>query len=167
MPTALCKKFSHTLYRALGPELIPVYSSQPAGDFWVIPVGGCLYFPPGLWSPSQPKMITVLRPVPSYTAWWQRHIGVNNLPKVVMQLCLGGNWMQLQHRTAMPLCVSLMILVDGLLCNLLPRLCWYTTTSCHLWNVEGILKICPPCGYDFCMLVCLSVHCFARRNVSS
>jgi len=26
------------------------------------------------------------RPVPSYTAWWQRHIGVNNLPKVVTQL---------------------------------------------------------------------------------
>ena len=27
-------KFSHTRYRALGPELIPVYStgSQPAGD---------------------------------------------------------------------------------------------------------------------------------------
>jgi len=25
-------------------------------------------------------------PVPSYTAWWQRHIGVNNLPKVVTQL---------------------------------------------------------------------------------
>ena len=29
--------------------------------------------------------------VPSYTAWWQRHIGVNNLPKVVMQLCPGEN----------------------------------------------------------------------------
>jgi len=25
-------KFSHTRYRALGPELIPVYSQQPAGD---------------------------------------------------------------------------------------------------------------------------------------
>jgi len=31
-------------------------------------------------------------PVLSYTAWWPRHIGVNNLPKVVMQLCPGGNW---------------------------------------------------------------------------
>jgi len=40
----------------------------------------------------QPKNVTVLWPVPSYTAWWQRHIGVNNLPKVVMQLCPGGNW---------------------------------------------------------------------------
>ena len=27
-------------------------------------------------------------PVPSYTAWWQRHIGVNSLPKVVTQRCL-------------------------------------------------------------------------------
>ena len=34
---------------------------------------GCYYFPPGLRSPSQPKNVTFLRPVPSYTAWWQRH----------------------------------------------------------------------------------------------
>jgi len=27
-----------------------------------------------------------------YTAWWQRHIFVNNLTKVVMQLCPGCNW---------------------------------------------------------------------------
>ena len=25
-------------------------------------------------------------------SWWHRHIGVNNLPKVVAQLCPGGNW---------------------------------------------------------------------------
>jgi len=36
--------------------------------------------------------VTVLWPVPSYTAWWQRHISVNNLPKVVTQLCPSGNW---------------------------------------------------------------------------
>jgi len=53
---------------------------------------GCHYFPPGLRSPSHPKNVIVLWPVPSYTAWWQRHIGVNNLPKVVTQLCPGGNW---------------------------------------------------------------------------
>ena len=29
------------------------------------------------------------RPVPSYTAWLQRHIGANNLPKVVTQLMPG------------------------------------------------------------------------------
>ena len=30
--------------------------------------------------------------VPSYTAWWQKHIRENNLPNVVTQLCPGGNW---------------------------------------------------------------------------
>ena len=40
---------------------------------------------------SRPKNITVLRPVPSCTDWWQRHIGVNNVPKVVVQLCPSGN----------------------------------------------------------------------------
>ena len=28
----------------------------------------------------QPQSITALRPVPTDTAWWQRHIGVKNLP---------------------------------------------------------------------------------------
>ena len=50
------------------------------------------FHPTGLRSPSQPKNVTVLWPIPSHTAWWQRHIGVNNLPKVVTQLCSGGNW---------------------------------------------------------------------------
>ena len=36
--------------------------------------------------------VTVLRPVSNYIAWWQKHIGVNNLPKVVMQLYPGRNW---------------------------------------------------------------------------
>ena len=47
---------------------------------------GCHYFPPGLRLPSQTRSITAPWPVPSYTAWWQRHIGVNNLPKIVTQL---------------------------------------------------------------------------------
>ena len=50
--------------------------SQPA-------VVGWHYFPPGLRSPSQLKNVTVFWPVPRCTGWWQRHIGVNNLPKVV------------------------------------------------------------------------------------
>ena len=37
---------------------------------------------PGLQLPSQPSDITAFRPVPIYIAWWQRHIGVKNLPKV-------------------------------------------------------------------------------------
>ena len=32
------------------------------------------------------RSITTPWPVPSYTAWWQRHIGLNNLLKVVTQL---------------------------------------------------------------------------------
>ena len=56
------------------------------------PVVGCHYFPPGLRSPSQSKNVTILLSVPSYTTWWQRHIGVNNLSRVVTQFCPGGNW---------------------------------------------------------------------------
>jgi len=46
------------------------------------PAVGCHYFPPGPRLPSQPSGITALRPVQSYTAWWQGHIGVRNLPRV-------------------------------------------------------------------------------------
>ena len=67
-------------YRALGLELIPVYrQSARRWLFKTSPAVGCHYFLPGLRSPSQPKYVTVLWPVPSYTAWWQR------------QLCLIGN----------------------------------------------------------------------------
>ena len=51
------------------------------------PAVGCHYFLPGLRLPPQPQSITALWPVPSYTAWWQRQIGMNNLPKVVTQRC--------------------------------------------------------------------------------
>jgi len=72
------------------------------------PAVGCHYFLPCLQSASQLKNVTILSPVPSYTLWWQRHISVNNLPEVVMQLCPGGNWthdttywLQVQLPTAM------------------------------------------------------------------
>jgi len=52
---------------------------------------GCHYIPPGLRSPSQLKNVTVLRSVSRYTVWWQRHIGVNNLPDVT-QLCHDSSW---------------------------------------------------------------------------
>ena len=44
------------------------------------------------WVLDPDMNVTVLWPIPSYTAWWHRHIGVNNLPKVVMQLWPRGNW---------------------------------------------------------------------------
>jgi len=58
-------KFSHTRYRVLGPELIPMYEqsarmSYPGGIYI-----GCRNFPLGLWSPSHPKNVTILRPVPT------------------------------------------------------------------------------------------------------
>jgi len=78
---------SYSRYRALGPELIPVY--RQSARRWlkfIHSVVGCHYFLPGLRLLSQPQSITALWPVPSYAAWWQRHIGVNNLPKIVTQL---------------------------------------------------------------------------------
>ena len=47
------------------------------------PAVGCHYFPPDLRLPSQPKSVTARRPVPNYTACWQRHIRVSSLPKAV------------------------------------------------------------------------------------
>jgi len=62
--------------------------SLPAGDFLSnLQAIGCHYFLQGLRSPSQLKNVTILWLVPSYTAWWQWHVGVNNLPKVAMQPC--------------------------------------------------------------------------------
>ena len=62
-----------------------------AGEL-VVPVVGWCYFPQGLQLPSEPKSIDAIWPVPNYTAWWQRHMGVNNLSKVVAQHCPSGSW---------------------------------------------------------------------------
>ena len=101
-------KFYRSHYRALGPELIPVY--RQSARRWLFksrPMVGCHYFSLGLQSSSQPRNVTVLRPVPSYTARWQRHIGVNNLPKVVTQLCPSGNRTHnLLIASRMPYCYS-------------------------------------------------------------
>ena len=83
--------------QAVNPQAWRIYIIHPAV--------GCHYYPPGLRLPSQPHSITAPRPVPSYTAWWQRHIGVNNLPKVVTQLLprVGFEpttcWLQVQRST--------------------------------------------------------------------
>ena len=39
---------------------------------------------PDLRLPSQPQGITAHWLVPNYTAWWQRHMCVNNLPRVAL-----------------------------------------------------------------------------------
>jgi len=38
---------------------------------------------------SQLQSITADWPVPNYTAWWQRHMGVTNLPRVATRQCDG------------------------------------------------------------------------------
>ena len=37
------------------------------------------------------RYFAVFTPVPTYTAWWQKHNSVNNLPKVVTKQCLSGS----------------------------------------------------------------------------
>jgi len=69
MKCRFCSTLSHTRYWALGPELIPVYRQSAHG--WLFkssPAISCCYFPPDLQSASQPKNVTVLRPVPCCTA---------------------------------------------------------------------------------------------------
>jgi len=44
---------------------------------------------PDLRLRSHPQNITAPWPVPNYTTWWQRHMGVNNLPRVATQQCTG------------------------------------------------------------------------------
>ena len=83
------------------------------------PAVGWHYFPPGLRLPSQPQSITASWPVPSYTAWWQRHISVNHLPKVVTQLLppppnriwTTTCWSQVQRSTVAPKILLILLTV--------------------------------------------------------
>ena len=111
--TVLNVKFSHTRYQALGPELIPVYTQS--GHRWLRLIG-CHYFRPGL------KNVTVLQQVPSCTAWWQRRIGVNNLLKVVTQLCLSWNWTRDPDRKLNT---------------------FYTTAPLSLFSTDIFVFVCP------------------------
>ena len=59
----------------------------PPGPQWHIcivmnPAVGGHYFLPGHQLPSHPSGVADLNPVPTYTAWWQRHIGERNFPGV-------------------------------------------------------------------------------------
>jgi len=68
-------KLSHTHYRALGPELIPMYrQSARRGLFKSSPGGWLILLSTRPAVTFQPN-ITILWLVPRYTAWWQRHIG--------------------------------------------------------------------------------------------
>ena len=55
---------------------------------------------PDLRLPSQPQGITADWLVPNYTAWWQRHMCVNNLPRDAhdsRKAKLPTYWSQVQH----------------------------------------------------------------------
>jgi len=54
---------------------------------------------PDLRLPSRPQSITALWPVPNCTAWWQRYMGVNDLPRVTARQCTGreSNLRPLDH----------------------------------------------------------------------
>ena len=54
--------------------------------------------------PSRPQSITALWLVPNCTAWWQRHMGVSKLPRVVAWWCAGleSNPRPLGHESDTP-----------------------------------------------------------------
>ena len=58
-----------------------------------------------------PVYVPAVKPVPNYTAWWQRHMCVNNLPKVITRQCPSAKsnlrlWvtsgLQVRHVTVRP-----------------------------------------------------------------
>jgi len=90
-------KFSHTRYRVLGPELIPVYRQSACRWLWAIhPVIGCHSQACGYLTSRRASP-----PINQYQIillGWQRHMGVNNLPKVVTRPGL-ANLRPLSHQS--------------------------------------------------------------------
>jgi len=126
---------------------------------WLSHPPGCHYFPPGLRLPSQPLSITTLWLVPSYTVWWQRQIGVNNLPKVVTQLRPGrqsnlGNNSEIIWYNSKPINSRLAVPKQDLVQSTDMQLYWWTNSlwkqykkihdKKHLKNVGPIRHNEPP-----------------------
>jgi len=74
-------KVSHTWYKRWVRSWSRPLGSQPAGESKKVihPAVSWHYFPLGL---LKNVAVAVLWPVPNYTAWWHRHMCVNNLPRV-------------------------------------------------------------------------------------
>jgi len=93
---------------------------------------------------SQPAGDFILRPVPGYAAWWQRHIGVKNLPKVVTQLCPGGNlthdWLQVQRITVTPLHHPLWYNNKGKLTLIAVECCTLLLYYLYQWKIYNLCK---------------------------
>ena len=93
---------------------------------------------PDLRLHSQPQSITAPWPVPNYTAWWQRHVCVNNLPKVVIETRNGrdSNRNLLSRKSN-----ALTITPPGHTCCYWPLINQFYTTKAtvHLTTVSGSL----------------------------
>jgi len=70
----------------------PMFIGRAYGLEIINPAVGCHNFLSDLRWPSQPWCITAHRPVTKYTAWWQMHMSVNNLPTANVQRCLACSW---------------------------------------------------------------------------
>ena len=62
---------------------LPFWGHEPVGGNTII-VWRMASATPDLRLPSQPQGITAHWLVPNYTAWWQRHMCVNKLPRVAL-----------------------------------------------------------------------------------
>jgi len=126
------KGFPYSL-PSVGPRADPsvqaVTPQVTIGPYFIHLAVGCHYFSPGLRLPSQPQSITAPWLVPSYTAWWQRHIGVNNLPKVVISFALSKIWTHIlliasptlyllcYHDVAEPITIAVTFILLANLCD--------------------------------------------------
>ena len=76
--------------RAYGGVHLPLLGLEPVAGEPLMSVmrGQCDARPTAL--PPQPQGITAHWLVPNYTAWWQRHMRVNNLPRVALDSGAAG-----------------------------------------------------------------------------
>jgi len=121
-------------------------------------VVGCHYFQPGLRPPSQSKNVTVLWPIRRYTTWWQKQIGVNNLPKVATQLSQweSNPWPNDHKSNALPLshCTTTKPKlhhqsISHYSTNLLyiwPSIVQTAVTSKH--HITSLLSVCVPAVWN-------------------
>jgi len=126
---------------------------------------GCHYFLPGQQLPSQLSGITSLRPVPTYTAWWQKHIGVRNVPRVftpwarlrlkpttswslhlVSYYSAPKNRFSFYHLTEKTLLVSMELILT------VSMLAWCCMCFCMCCSCELQSNCCPANG-------CVSLRC--------
>ena len=116
---------------------------------------------------TRPAVTFPVRPVPSYTAWWQRHIGVRNLPRVFtswaqLRLKPTTSWLprchlisyysapknrsSFYHLTEKTLLVSMELILS------VSMLAWCCMCFCMCCSCELQSNCCPANG-------CVSLRC--------